>query len=150
VQGSGYLLIVVTNQAGIARGYYSEEQFQALTDWMMAQFREQGVEIARVYYCPFHPVHGIGSYKYDSPDRKPNPGMLLRAQADLNLDLASSILIGDNETDIQAARAAGVGTKVLFRSSSLNCEELDDVFVYRSLEEIRERLFLQKGPQPLT
>jgi len=103
----GYLLVVVTNQAGIARGYYSESDFSALTDWMMDRFAEQNIQIARLYYCPFHPVFGVGKYKRDSPDRKPNPGMLLRAQSDLDLDLRSSFLIGDKLSDIQAGCAAG-------------------------------------------
>ena len=80
---------------------------------MTARFAEQSVRITRLYYCPYHPLHGVGRYKYDSPDRKPNPGMLLRARADLNLDLVSSIFIGDKLSDIEAGSAAGVGTLIL-------------------------------------
>ena len=109
----GYRLVVVTNQSGIGRGLYSEDDFLALTAWMCGRFAEEGVEIARVYFAPTHPVHGIGRYRTDSPDRKPGPGMLLRAQADLGLDLAASALVGDRETDIRAAFAAGVGRKFL-------------------------------------
>ena len=115
-QALGYLVIVVTNQAGIARGYYTESQFLELTNWMVRRFAEQGVHIARVYYCPYHPVHGIGEYKHDSPDRKPRPGMFLRAQEDFDLDLAASILVGDKLSDIDAAEAAGVGLKILLLS----------------------------------
>src|SRR5579859_1890752 len=107
-QSLDYLLVVATNQAGIARGYYSESDFNDLTDWMMARFEEKNISITRLYYCPYHPVFGVGKYKYDSPDRKPNPGMLLRAQSDLDLDLGSSILVGDKLSDIQAGCAAGV------------------------------------------
>ena len=74
-QNLGYVLLVVTNQAGIARGYYTETEFLELTKWMIHKFAEQQIQIARVYYCPYHPVHGRGRYKYDSPDRKPKPGM---------------------------------------------------------------------------
>src|SRR5438876_479849 len=117
-QTLGYLLVVITNQAGIARGYYTESAFRELTTWMVHKFAEQQIHISTVYYCPYHPTHGVGDYKYDSPDRKPQPGMLLRAQVDFNLDLTSSVLIGDNPSDIYAAKAAGVGTKILLRSEA--------------------------------
>ena len=110
---AGMMIIVVTNQAGIGRGFFTEQQFQALTDWMNARFAEQGVTIDQVYHCPHHPVHGIGHYKLDCLCRKPNPGMILRARDDHRICLRNSILIGDKELDIVAAKAAGVGTPVL-------------------------------------
>jgi D-glycero-D-manno-heptose 1,7-bisphosphate phosphatase len=141
-QSRGYLLMVITNQSGIARGYYPEAEFLALTEWMIRQFAEHQVRIARVYYCPYHPVQGIGRYQRDSPDRKPMPGMLLRARADFNLDLASSVLIGDKESDIEAAQAAGVGTKILLRSGPARIEVQEDSFyVADSLDDIRNRFF---------
>ena len=109
----GFRLVVVTNQSGIGRGLYSEADFQALTDWMCGRFAGEGVEIARVYCAPTHPVHGVGRYRTESPDRKPGPGMMLRAQADLGLDLAASALVGDRETDMAAAAPAGIGLKLL-------------------------------------
>lgn len=112
-----YLLIVVTNQAGIGRGYYSEEQFLSLTAWMKDQFAAQGAPLAEVYYCPSHPEHGLGAYRIDSPDRKPNPGMILRAQRQFNIDLEHSILIGDKESDTEAALRAGIGTRLLYAPS---------------------------------
>lgn len=113
----GYLLVVVTNQSGIGRGYYTEETFRALTEWMKGEFAREGVEIARVYHCPYHPTEGIGEYRADSFDRKPAPGMILRAAEDLGLDLGASILVGDRLPDMRAAEAAGVGTRVLFRTA---------------------------------
>lgn len=106
-------IVVVTNQAGIGRGYYSEDQFETLTNWMRGRFAEEGVPVAAVYYCPYHPVHGVGPYRKESFDRKPNPGMLLRARDDLGLDLARSVLIGDKASDIFAAKEAGVGFTLL-------------------------------------
>jgi len=79
-QNRGYVLIVATNQAGIARGYYTESEFLELRRWMIDEFAGQQVRIAQVYYCPYHPICGVGGYKYDSSDRKPRPGMLLRAR----------------------------------------------------------------------
>jgi D-glycero-D-manno-heptose 1,7-bisphosphate phosphatase len=111
---AGYLTIVVTNQAGIGRGLYTEDDFWRLTDWMMARFADHGCRIDRVSFCPSHPEHGIGHYRVDSEFRKPRPGMILQAVQDLGIDLSQSILIGDKPTDIEAGLAAGVGTTVLF------------------------------------
>ncbi len=111
----GYLIFIITNQSGIGRGYYTEADFHALTDWMKARFQEEGVTITQVYFCPYHPVHGIGKYKQDSHDRKPNPGMILRAAQDYDLDLPNCILVGDRESDMKAAQTAGIGHKVLYR-----------------------------------
>lgn len=141
-QKLGYLLLVVTNQAGIARGYYSESQFLNFTDWMIRKFVEQQVRIDRVYYCPYHPTHGIGRYRMDSQDRKPNPGMILRARDEFNLDLRSCILIGDQLSDIAAAEAAGVGIKVLLRARvPETAAQEPSCQVFNSLDMIRSRFF---------
>jgi D-glycero-D-manno-heptose 1,7-bisphosphate phosphatase len=129
-QGVGLLPIVVTNQAGIGRGYYTEQDFQTLTEWMLDQFNVRGISIARVYHCPYHPTEGIGEYRRESPDRKPNPGMILRARDDLGLDLSQSVLVGDKDSDIDAGRAAGVGynIKLLHDAESMHsphCIEFD-------------------------
>ena len=119
---AGYLVVVVTNQAGIGRGYYTEAQFHALTDWMKAQFNEHGAIIDAVYFCPCHPEHGIGAYRQESEFRKPAPGMLLQAQSELGIDMAQSILIGDKPSDMAAGRAAGVGTLLLLNGEKTGAE----------------------------
>lgn len=116
LQGAGFQLVVVTNQAGIARGLYTEHDYAVLTAHMRALLRDQGVELAAVYHCPHHPSAGIGPYRTDCRCRKPAPGMLLDAARDLDLDLAASVLIGDKASDIQAGRRAGVGRCVLVES----------------------------------
>lgn len=115
-QDKGYLIIVITNQAGIGRGYYTEEDFHKLNDWMIDQFKQKGILITEVYYCPFHPTHGIGEYKKDSFDRKPNPGMILDATRKYNINISESILIGDKESDIEAGNNANIGRNILFNS----------------------------------
>jgi D-glycero-D-manno-heptose 1,7-bisphosphate phosphatase len=105
----GYELVVVTNQAGIARGYYGEAEFAEYSRWLREQFAARGLEILAIYHCPHHPTEGLGQLRTHCDCRKPKPGMILRAQRELDLDLASSALIGDNMSDIQAGRAAGVG-----------------------------------------
>ena len=114
-QQAGFLLIIVTNQAGIGRGFYTEDDFWALTAWMTGQFEAHGIRIANVYFCPYHPVHGIDKYKRDAFCRKPNPGMILQAMREFQLDLASSVIIGDKESDIEAGLRAGIGTTILIR-----------------------------------
>lgn len=133
-------IVVVTNQAGIGRGYYSEQQFHALSAWMRARFEAQSVRIDGVYFCPSHPEHGIGAYRCDSFDRKPNPGMILRAQGELGLDLARSVLIGDKDSDIMAARAAGIGRTVLLASQKQDGDGGADIVV-KTLAEAAQRLF---------
>jgi D-glycero-D-manno-heptose 1,7-bisphosphate phosphatase len=117
---SGYKLIVITNQSGIGRGYYSEQQFHLLTEWMCNKFLDAGAPIEKVYFSPFHPTAGIGAYKKDDVSRKPRPGMIYQAQQDMNLNLGSSILIGDKVSDIQAGVVAGVGLNILFGEKPLS------------------------------
>ena len=103
-----YLVIVITNQAGIARGYYSENDFGLITDWMIDKFSAKGCNIDSVYFSPYHPTHGIGNYLKDDISRKPNPGMILDLQNRWNVDMNTSFLIGDKISDLAAADAANV------------------------------------------
>jgi D-glycero-D-manno-heptose 1,7-bisphosphate phosphatase len=112
-QALGMALVVVTNQAGIGRGYYSEADFQSLTAWMLARFAEHDIQFTSVEHCPDHPVHGIGPYRRENSRRKPGPGMILDASARYGLDRENSVMIGDRVSDMLAALAAGVGTRIL-------------------------------------
>ncbi len=109
----GYLIVVVTNQAGIGRGFYTEQAFHDLTAWMKQRFADQGIDIAAVYFCPHHAEHGVGEFKCECERRKPNPGMLLDAAREHAIDLSRSVLIGDKESDIDAGRRAGLKRTVL-------------------------------------
>lgn len=110
---SDYKLVVITNQSGIGRGYFSEQQFLSLTKWMCNEFLNKGVPIENVYFSPFHPTEALGKYKKNDVSRKPQPGMIYKAQKDINLNLKNSILIGDKVSDVQAGIAAGVGINLL-------------------------------------
>ncbi len=114
----GYLIFVITNQAGIGRGFYSLNEFNLLTDWMCSKFFSEGITLSKVYYCPYHPTHGKGNYKQDHELRKPNPGMINQAMEEFHVDLSKSILIGDKLTDIQAGKNAGVGTNILYQGGN--------------------------------
>ena len=104
----GWWVFVVTNQSGIARGYYTEEQMQALHDWMSGELAAAGAHIDRIYHCPFHEEGTIPRYTRDSYDRKPKPGMLIRAMTDYPVIKERSFLIGDKQADLDAAKAAGI------------------------------------------
>jgi len=102
-QDKGFLIIVITNQAGIAKGIYTEDDFLKLTDWMTREFKKKGITISKVYYCPHHP-----DFTGPCECRKPKPGMILKAKKEFDLDLSESVLIGDKESDLQAGRNAGI------------------------------------------
>lgn len=116
LKAMGYLLVVVTNQSGIARGMFSEDDFHSLTEWMDWNFADKGVELDGIYYCPHHPEKGLGDYKQDCDCRKPKPGMILSAAQFLKIDLSQSVMVGDKADDMRAAISAGVATSILVRS----------------------------------
>ena len=106
----GYRLVVVTNQAGVARGYYTEDDVKELHRYMNELLAGQGVKIDAFYYCPHHPEHGIGKYKVRCHCRKPETGMFEMAEQDFVVDKASSWMIGDKLIDMEAGRKYGVRT----------------------------------------
>ena len=134
-----WVTIVVTNQSGIGRGYYTEDQFLKLTDWMLTRFSSEGCLVEKVYWCPFHPEHGVGQYKLHSFERKPNPGLIFRARDEMKLDLADSILVGDKDSDMIAGKSAGVGCLIQVLgsydasdSANVYVENLQDILPYLS------------------
>lgn len=131
-----FLVIVITNQAGIGRGFFSEDEFLSLMNWMKLKFFYNGGSIDAVYFCPYHPVHGIGKYRQESFLRKPNPGMLLKAQQEFNIDMKNSIMIGDNSWDIAAGLAAEVGSLYQFGSNEFNPIYRNCCYCIKSFDEI--------------
>jgi D-glycero-D-manno-heptose 1,7-bisphosphate phosphatase len=106
---AGWWVFVVTNQSGVGRGYYSEADVLALHEAMSLDLAQAGARIDAFYYCPQHPEAKVKAYRHpDPPGRKPNPGMLLQAMAEWPVDAARSIMVGDKDADVEAARRAGV------------------------------------------
>lgn len=97
---AGYLLIIATNQSGIARGYYSEEQYYELETWMLEQMRRAGVQVDAVYHCPHLPDAQIGRYRQECECRKPKLGMFKEAIKEYDIDVTASIAIGDRMRDL--------------------------------------------------
>ena len=103
-QELGYLIIVITSQSGIERGYFTESDFVATTKYMIEHFAAEGVTITDVFHCP----------SLEGADRKPAPGLFLKAKAKYDIDMAASINVGDRDRDLEAGRRAGVGRNILF------------------------------------
>jgi len=114
----GYTIIVATNQAGIARGRYTGNDFRRLSLWMMEQMAAEGMQVARVTACPHHPDFPVTGLPGPCSCRKPAPGMFLQAAADLSLDLPGSVLVGNRASDMEAGYLAGIGTRLLFSPPS--------------------------------
>lgn len=107
LNGVGIAAVVVTNQAGIARGYFSEEVLTAVNASLVSQLKEEGAHLDGIYVCPHHPTEGEPPYRMVCDCRKPRPGLLLRAASELGLDLGRSTLVGDKPSDLVAAGAVG-------------------------------------------
>lgn len=117
---SGYELIVVTNQSGVARGYYKETDVQILHDYMGNELFKAGAPILHFYYCPHHKDGTVERYAVDCNCRKPKPGMILQAIKDFDVDVEHSFLIGDSQRDVDVAEAAGVKGYLFTESNLLN------------------------------
>ena len=133
IKDAGYAIIIVTNQSGIARGYFSEQAFLQLNNWMIEQFAQKGINIDKVYYCPHHAKKGQGHYLLDCDCRKPKPGMLLKAKEAFDIDMANSVIVGDKVSDMEAGKSAGVRTGYLISSDYHEVQQLEGVTVTDSL-----------------
>lgn len=126
---AGWLVIVVTNQSGIGRGYYDEAAMHALHEQMSRDLAEVGGRIDAFYFAPHHPEAPVETYRHpDPPDRKPNPGMILRALSDWPVDRERSVLVGDKPSDMEAAARAGV-RGLLFQGGDLKRFLLDEALL---------------------
>ncbi|UCD73876.1 MAG: HAD family hydrolase [Phycisphaerales bacterium] len=146
---AGYRLIVVTNQGGVARGKFSENDVDAVHQ-KIASLVDEAADRARIidrfYYCPYHPEAEIEAYRRDHPWRKPNPGMLLQASRDLGLDLARSWMIGDQARDISAGRSAGCRTVLITENGRL-AEEAHPTATVRTFSQAVQHI-LEESPPP--
>jgi len=111
----GYQLFIVTNQSGIGRGYYTQEDFEKLTSWMLDEFTCKDIKITKVYYCPHAPEEKCGC-------RKPKIGMFQKAQEEFKIDMKNSWIIGDKSSDIQAGQNAGI-EKTIFVNKTATCKD---------------------------
>ena len=128
-QSKGFLIIIITNQSGIARGYYKEDDFKILNNWMNNQFKNQGVNIIDTFFCPHAPNDLCNC-------RKPKPGLILDAILKYNIDKTQSWLIGDKETDIKAANLAGISNTVLVKTGhKIDENKTNAKYILKSIAE---------------
>ncbi len=115
-----YLIIIITNQAGIAKGYYNENDFRVLMDWVIREFEIKGIKIDNVYHCPHHP-----EFTGPCTCRKPEPGMIIRAIGDFDLQIEECVLIGDKQSDLEAGRRAGIPPRNMLLLKGSPAESLE-------------------------
>lgn len=140
----GFSIVIITNQAGIAKGIFSIDEFQELTNWILNDLAKNGVEILDYLYCPHHPLGVINEYSICCNCRKPAPGMLFSIQNKYGVDMQNSILIGDKLSDIEAASNAGVGRSFLVESGhKLSWKARAKAPVYENLYCVSKLLLFQ-------
>jgi len=104
---SGYFVVIITNQSGIGRGYFTEEDFENFNNHLLAELKKSNAHVGAIYYCPHHPTDGIGRYRKNCDCRKPGFGMFLQAAKEHSIDLSDSWMVGDNISDMIAGNSAG-------------------------------------------
>lgn len=140
---NGFVVIIASNQSGIARGYYREEDAILFSQAMKENLAKGGAYIDAIYYCPHHPEAGIDRFRVDCNCRKPKPGMLIRAKEELNIDLKQSYIVGDKLSDIEAGKGAGCKTIMVrtghgaeeLKSNQIECDYVADD-LYDAVEHI--------------
>jgi D-glycero-D-manno-heptose 1,7-bisphosphate phosphatase len=146
LQNAGFKLLVVTNQSGIAVGYYTEEDFLKLTEYMLDIFKKNGIYISRVYYCPHHPDGVVPELKMVCECRKPESGMIRQGIKDFNIDPSRSFLIGDKENDIKAAHKEGIKAALVKTGQGIKyVDNTQADFVGENILDVVENFILKRA-----
>ncbi|WP_457621944.1 D-glycero-beta-D-manno-heptose 1,7-bisphosphate 7-phosphatase [Persephonella sp.] len=146
LQNAGFKLLIVTNQSGIAVGYYTEEDFLKLTDYMLETFDKNGIKIDKVYYCPHHPEGVIPELRMVCDCRKPQSGMIKQGIKDFNIDPTRSFLIGDKENDIKAAHKEGIKAALVKTGQGLKfVDNTEADFIGENILDVVENYILKEG-----
>ncbi len=133
-----FRLLVVTNQSGVARGYFTEEDLFAINERIILMLADYGVGLDAIYYCPHHPEVGKDEYRIECECRKPKPGLLRLAAEEFGIELAKSFLIGDKDIDIQAGHAIGIKTIRIERNNQVSPNESGADFIINTFSEVND------------
>ena len=133
----GFYFIIITNQSGIARGYYKIENFNVFMNKIITTLKQFNIQIMDYYFCPHHPTGKIKSLAIDCSCRKPKPGMILKAMQDYNVDINLSVLVGDNISDIEAGISAGI-TKNIIIGSSKKYKNINKSLIFETASDLLE------------
>ncbi|NPA57881.1 MAG: D-glycero-beta-D-manno-heptose 1,7-bisphosphate 7-phosphatase [Aquificae bacterium] len=146
LQEAGFKLLVVTNQSGIAVGYYTEEDFLKLTEHMLSLLEKEGIKIDRVYYCPHHPEGVVPRYTMKCDCRKPESGMIRQGIREFNVDTSRSFLIGDKENDIKAAHREGIKAALVKTGQGLKyVDNTEADYIGENILDVVENFILKEG-----
>ncbi len=146
LQEAGYKLLVVTNQSGIAVGYYTEGDFLKLTEYMLKVFEKEGIKIDKVYYCPHHPEGIIPELTMKCDCRKPESGMIRQGIQEFNIDPSASFLIGDKETDIKAAHKEGIKAALVKTGQGMKyVENTEADYIGENILDVVENFILKEA-----
>jgi D-glycero-D-manno-heptose 1,7-bisphosphate phosphatase len=125
----GYQIVIITNQSGIAKGYYSINDYETLTKWYVGVLRKENIPVLDVFYCPHHPEGIVEQLRKECKCRKPNTGMIEKTLEKYDIDLEESILVGDKVSDVQAGFNAGIKHLVLLDSKYISAENHEKIDV---------------------
>ena len=129
---NNYLIFIITNQSGIARGLFTEKDYKILTDYYLSKINKKGINIEEVYYCPHHPKYSEAPFN-NCECRKPKPGLFNKAKITYNIDMKSSLVIGDSLRDLEAGYLSGIKKRIL-----ISPEKIKSKFVTHSFKSISE------------
>ena len=146
IREHGYLLILITNQAGVAYGMYTEDDVKILHDWMQRELDKEGLAFDGIYYCPHHPENGVNQYLCDCDCRKPKTGLIRKALADFDIDLKNSYMVGDRPSDIRTGINAGLKGSYLVRTGKPITDEGQNLAdqVFSDLFEFAQQIIMSK------
>jgi len=139
----GYILIIVTNQSGIGRGYYTKKDLDILNKYMCEILLKEKIKIEKIYYCPHHPTKGLGEFKIECNCRKPNPGMIIEGIKEFDIDKKNSYMVGDKLSDVVAGISAGVNAVLLGKENEIRLEKeiKDKISIFENLNKFSIKLY---------
>ena len=144
ITDNGYKIIIITNQSGIGRGYFSETEYKKLTSYYLNDFKNNGIDILDIFYCPHHVEANVKKFRKDCNFRKPKPGMIKKAIKRYSIDINNSFLVGDKLSDIEAGMSAGINNLFLIENDNESTETRSTLCKFKNLYSLSISEFFGK------